>query len=274
VIHPILAQRHRWPKFGYSNNMKGKFHIGTSGWSYKDWVETFYPKKVRTRDWLSYYAKTFDCTEINGSFYRLPSKQTVINWVNSVPKDFRFCPKMSRYLTHFKKLHEPEEPLERFFSIFEPMEKKMGPVLIQLPKAVRFDYIVTEHLYKLLQEKYSAYRFAIEVRHESWMAESSYSLMTKYGVSFVISHSGNHFPYAEVVTARNIYFRFHGPGTLYNTKYHSATLKKYSRLFGKWLDQGRNLWIFFNNDWFGYGIENALALRRFLEQARRLVPVD
>jgi uncharacterized protein YecE (DUF72 family) len=61
---------------------------------------------------------------------------------------------------------------------------------------------------------------------------------------------------------------------LYNTKYHSATLKKYSRLFGKWLDQGRNLWIFFNNDWFGYGIENALALRRFLEQARRLVPVD
>src|SRR6186997_30474 len=105
---------YRWPKFGCYDNMSGKIHIGTSGWSYKDWVEIFYPKKVKTKDWLSHYAKTFDCTEINGSFYRLPSKQTVINWVNMVSKQFKFCPKMSRYLTHLKKLREPEEPLERF----------------------------------------------------------------------------------------------------------------------------------------------------------------
>jgi uncharacterized protein YecE (DUF72 family) len=97
--------------------------------------------------------------------------------------------------------------------------------------------------------------------------------MTKYDVAFVISHSGNHFPYAEVITSKNIYFRFHGPGTLYNTKYHGATLKKYSRLFKRWLDEGRDLWIFFNNDWFGYGIENALALKKFLE-AKQQVPVD
>ena len=253
--------------------MTGKFHIGTSGWSYKDWVDVFYPKKLKTADWLSYYAKTFDCTEINGSFYRLPVKQTVINWVNKVPEKFKFCPKMSRYLTHLKKLRDPEEPLERFFSIFEPMQKKMGPVLIQLPKMVRFDFNITEHLYKLLREKYSCYQFAIEVRHESWMTETSYSLMAKYDIAFVISHSGNHFPYAEVVTSKNIYFRFHGPGTLYNTKYHHATMKKYSRLFGKWLNEGHDLWIFFNNDWFGYGIENALTLEKFLQQAKQRVLV-
>ena len=264
----------QWPKFGDADNMDGKFNIGTSGWSYKDWIEVFYPKKIKTKDWLSFYAKTFECTEINGSFYRLPSKETVINWVNNVPKEFRFCPKMSRYLTHFKKLREPEEPLERFFSIFEPMRKKMGPVLIQLPKTVGFDRSIAEHFFKLLKRKYSSYRFAIEVRHESWMTKSSYSLMTKYGVSFVISHSGDHFPYEEVVTAKNIYFRFHGPGTLYNTKYHYATLKKYSRLFKRWLDEGHDLWIFFNNDWFGYGIKDALTLIRFLEQARQTAPVD
>ena len=244
---------------------KGNLHIGTSGWSYKDWVEVFYPKKLKSTDWLSHYAKTFDCTEINGSFYRLPQQQTVINWVNKVPKGFLFCPKMSRYLTHFKRLQEPEEPLDRFFGIFAPMQKQMGPVLIQLPKIVPFDYDVTAHFYKLLKEKYRSYQFAMEVRHESWMSEDSYTLMAKYNIAFVISHSGNHFPYAEVVTAKNIYFRFHGPGSLYNTKYDDATLKKYSRLFKKWLNAGHTLWIFFNNDWYGYGIDNALTLRKFLK---------
>jgi len=271
---PIPGEPHTWPKFGYFDNMNGKFRIGTSGWSYKDWTGIFYPKKMKPPDWLSHYAKTFDCTEINSSFYRLPSKETVINWLNKVPRSFRFCPKLSRYLTHMKKLREPEEPLERFFSVFGPMQGQMGPILIQLPRMVPFDYNITEHLYKLLKEKYSPYNFAIEVRHESWMTDSSYSLMTEYGVAFVISHSGNYFPYAEVVTSKNIYFRFHGPGTLYNTKYHSATLKKYSRLFKRWLDEGHDLWIFFNNDWFGYGIENAMTLRKFLEQAKQQAPVD
>jgi uncharacterized protein YecE (DUF72 family) len=249
--------------------MRGKFHIGTSGWSYKDWVEIFYPKNLKTTDWLCHYAKNFDCTEINSSFYRLPLKQTVINWVNKVPKEFLFCPKMSRYLTHIKRLKEPEEPLERFFSIFEPMQKKMGPVLIQLPASIRFDYAVAEHFYRLLKEKYSSYEFAMEVRHESWMTEDSYTLMAKYDVTFVMSHSGNHFPYAEIVTAKNIYFRFHGPGSLYNTKYHHATMKKYSRLFKTWLDEGHDLWIFFNNDWFGYGIDNAFTLIKYLKILKR-----
>jgi uncharacterized protein YecE (DUF72 family) len=78
--------------------MSGKFHIGTSGWSYKDWVEIFYPKNLKTTDWLCHYAKNFDCTEINSSFYRLPLKQTVINWVNKVPKEFLFLRFVSWYL--------------------------------------------------------------------------------------------------------------------------------------------------------------------------------
>lgn len=254
--------------------MIGKFHIGTSGWSYKDWMEIFYPKNLKSTDWLPHYAKTFDCTEINSSFYRLPLKQTVINWVNKVPEEFLFCPKMSRYLTHIKRLKEPEEPLERFFSIFEPMKKQMGPILIQLPKTVSFNYDTTEYLYRLLKERYSTYSFAMEVRHESWMTDESYTLMAKYDIAFVISHSGNHFPYAEVVTSKNIYFRFHGPGTLYNTKYDDTTMEMYAELFKKWVIEGHELWIFFNNDWFGYGIDNALTLRLFLNQLIQQVPAD
>ena len=112
----------------------------------------------------------------------------------------------------------------------------------------------------------------MEVRHQSWMTEESYALMAKYEIAFVISHSGNHFPYAEVVTAKNIYFRFHGPGSLYNTKYDDSALEKYAEIFRKWLSDGHELWIFFNNNWFGYGIDNALTLRIFLEEFIQQVP--
>lgn len=251
-----------------------KFHIGTSGWSYKDWIEIFYPKSARPADWLLHYAKTFDCAEINGSFYRVPHEQTVINWINKVPKTFLFCPKMSRYLTHVKRLKEPEQPLRRFFAAFQPMQKHMEPVLIQLPQTVAFDPCIAEHLYTLLAQRYSCYQFAMEVRHESWVTEHSYRLMSEYNIAFVISHSGNHFPYAEIITAKNIYFRFHGPGSLYNTKYDDDTMEKYSRLFKKWPDQGYELWIFFNNDWFGYGIANGLTLRKYLLQLIQQAPVD
>src|SRR5437764_7135515 len=114
-------------------------HIGTSGWSYKHWKELFYPKTVKAADLLSYYAKTFDTTEINGSFYRMPTEETVIKWTQQVPSDFLFCPKMSRFLTHMKKLRNPEEPLERFFSVFDHMQSMMGPILFQLPPMLKFN---------------------------------------------------------------------------------------------------------------------------------------
>jgi uncharacterized protein YecE (DUF72 family) len=105
------------------------------------------------------------------------------------------------------------------------------------------------------------------------MTQDSYALMAKNDIAFVISHSGGHFPYKEVVTSENIYFRFHGPTLLYNSKYDNETMKKYSKLFGRWLRQGHNLWIFFNNDWYGYGIDNALTLRAYLKKITKRAPV-
>jgi uncharacterized protein YecE (DUF72 family) len=186
--------------------------------------------------------------------------------MNKVPDNFLFCPKMSRYLSHYKSLKEPEEPLERFFEVFEPMQKQLGPVLIQLPKTVAFDHKKTEYFYKLLAGSYHDNRFAMEVRHESWLTDESYELMRQYNISFVISHSGNHFPYREIITAKDIYFRFHGPTSLYNSKYTDDNMKKFSLLFKKWVKKGHELWIFFNNDWFGYGIENGLKLKEFLKK--------
>src|SRR5215207_8470089 len=144
--------------------------------SYKHWRNIYYPAKLASSKWLPFYAQTFSTTEINGSFYRLPSQETVINWMKQVPKNFVFCPKMSRYLTHMKKLRDPEEPLERFFGIFEPMKKQMGPILVQLPKMVKFNYDVAKHFFRLLAVEYRKYQSVLEIRHPTWLEEISLTL--------------------------------------------------------------------------------------------------
>jgi len=244
---------------------KGKIYIGTSGWSYKDWKEVYYPAKMKPTDWLSFYAGDFDIAEINTSFYRLPKQETVIKWVEKVPAHFMFCPKMSRYLTHVKKLREPEEPLQRFFGIFEPMKKQLGPVLIQLPAQIKFNHEVVQHLYNLLSKEYKDYSFAIEPRHPSWLEKESLQLMEEHHIAFVISQSGVGWPYEEIVTDRNIYVRFHGPGKLYASKYTDEQLQEYAAKFKTWLKQGHDIWVFFNNDWFTYAIQNAKTLESLLK---------
>lgn len=246
--------------------MSGKIHIGTSGWSYKHWKGIYYPKKLASAKWLSFYAETFKTTEINASFYRLPLEQTILKWMKMAPGDFLFCPKMSRYLTHMKKLNEPEEPLQRFFSIFEPMKKMMGPVLVQLPPSLKFNYDTAEYFYVLLRKKYTAYEFVIEIRHNTWLQEKSLTLMAKYNIGLVMSQSGNKFPYSEIMTAKNIYVRFHGPEKLYASSYSDEMLNGFAKKFRKWAKQKHEVWAYFNNDIFGYAIKDAKQLLNLLKK--------
>jgi uncharacterized protein YecE (DUF72 family) len=242
-----------------------KLHIGTSGWSYKDWKGLYYPEGLKPAEWLTFYAKQFDITEINTSFYHLPRKQTALNWAAKVPAGFRFCPKISRYLTHMKKLHEPEEPLQRFFEVFEPIKDVLGPVLVQLPPSLKFDYELAENFFKILNKDYKEFEFALEVRHNTWLENDSLDLMAKYNVAFVISQSGVNFPYAEVVTAKNIYIRFHGPGALYASSYSAEMLQDFAGKFKHWIKEGHTIWAFFNNDYFGHAIQNAQRLKDLIK---------
>jgi uncharacterized protein YecE (DUF72 family) len=251
---------------GICFEMKRRIHIGTSGWSYKHWKEIFYPVKLKATEWIVFYSNHFNATEINGSFYRLPTQDTVLTWMEKVPPDFLFCPKMSRFLTHMKKLVDPEEPLERFFGIFEPMQKMMGPVLVQLPAKLKFNYDKAEHFYHLLKTKYRQYEFVMEVRHDNWLTDDSLTLMTKYDIGLVISQSGNHFPYLEMITAKNIYVRFHGPEALCSSSYSDEMLKAFARKFKKWEKEGHEIWAFFNNDIHGYAIGDAKRLRQMVEK--------
>jgi uncharacterized protein YecE (DUF72 family) len=256
-----------WQENSDIENMRNKkINIGTSGWSYKHWKGAFYPQEMKPIEYLLFYTQHFDITEINASFYRLPLKSTVENWVKKVPKHFRFCPKINRYITHIKRLHDPEETVARFFEVFEPMKEKMGPVLVQLPPSLKFDYDVAEHFYSTLKKNFKEYSFAMEVRHETWMAEESLTLMSKYDMAFVISQSGERFPYAETVTAKNIYVRFHGPKELYASSYSDKMLKDFAKKFQRWIDKGHYVWAFFNNDVGLHAIYNAKTLKEMMKR--------
>ena len=244
---------------------KSAIYIGTSGWSYKHWKNIFYPEGLKETDWLAFYAQHFMITEINTSFYHLPKVATTEGWEKKSPKGFMFCPKMSRYLTHMKKLNDPEESMEKFFNAFEPLKDKIGPVLIQLPASVAFHGEKAVGLYAICKQIYPQYRFAMEVRHQSWLCAESIGLMKEYNIAFVISQSGTGFPYAELVTAQHIYVRFHGPDALYASDYSEAQLQEFTHLFKGWKKDGHSIWAFFNNDINGFAFKNAARLKELCE---------
>ncbi len=177
---------------------------------------------------------------------------------------FKYCPKLSRYITHYQKLNNPEESLQLFMDVFEPMMKKMGPVLVQLPHLVKYVREKTENFYSVLAITYKGYHFAMVVRDESWFTDESLELMKKYKIALVISHSYDKFPYIEAVTAKDIYYRFHGPKELYASNYTTDMLAGYAEKFIGWIQKKHRVWAFFNNDIHGYAFANAKELNKLM----------
>ncbi|HEY4206729.1 MAG TPA: DUF72 domain-containing protein [Puia sp.] len=245
-----------------------KIHIGTSGWSYQHWRDIFYPSDLAATSYLSFFASRFSVAEINTSFYHLPRPETVKNWASTVPKDFLFCPKISRYITHIKKLHDPEDTLPKFFDVFEPVRRRLGPVLIQLPEAVRYHENIARPFFATLVKKYPKYRFALEVRHASWLTEEALAILRKYHISLVIAESGDRWPYSETITGKDVYLRFHGPDGSYASSYSGKALHKYARKCIDWATAGHTVWVFFNNDINGYALKNAATLRDLIAAGR------
>lgn len=239
----------------------GSIHIGTSGWSYQHWKKIFYPDNLPQAEWLQFYSNRFNTTEINTSFYHLPSAEKIGGWKQKVPAGFFFCPKMSRYLTHMKKLNDAREVMLPFFDAFTILKRRLGPVLVQLPPSLKFNDEKAEIFYKVCKKHFPYYRFAMEVRHKSWLADESIALMKKYKMTFVISQSGAGFPYGQFVTAPDVYIRFHGPGALYASGYSEHQLQEFYKQMMEWKKAGHHVWVYFNNDINGYAFKNALRLK-------------
>ena len=237
-----------------------ELHIGTSGWSYKHWSGIFYPEGTKPDKYLEFYASRFGCVELNSCFYHLPLKSTVAGWTRRTGADFRFCPKLSRLITHQMKLSGIHEPLHNFFSVFEGMKDRLGPILIQLPPGLVYDRSLIVNFLDLLNEKHHQYRIAFEVRNPSWINDEFLDMLSNTGAGFVIADSGGRYPYSEAVTADFVYLRFHGREQLYASDYSLDDLKYFAQRISIWLGEEREVWVFFNNDFHGFAIKNASQL--------------
>lgn len=236
-----------------------KYYVGTSGWHYDHWRGDFYPANLPKSRWLEHYAKTFNTVELNASFYRLPTESAFIRWRESVPSGFCYGVKASRFITHIKRLRNSEDELKLFFGRARLLGDKLGPVLYQLPPGLKRDDGLLEAFLKLLPE---GSQHAFEFRNREWLDEGVFDLMRRYRTGFCIfDMPGLATP--VVATTDYAYIRFHGHTALYYSNYSDEELAEWAKCI-KGLAGVDTVYIYFNNDAWGYAIKNALTLRGML----------
>ncbi len=235
-------------------------HIGTSGWHYRHWTEQFYPGGLPSRDWLAYYARHFHCVEINSSFYRLPSPAVVDQWLVSVPDNFLFALKGSRYITHMKKLRDCAVPLAAFLAIARRFGEHLGAVLFQLPPRWRVNPERLAGFLALLPEDL---RVAIEFRDPSWHVEPVYDLLREHAVGLCQFDLGG-LRSPPVVTAGLVYLRLHGPQEAYAGSYAETDLRTWAERLRAWEREGHEVFVFFDNDQDACAVRDAQVLQHWV----------
>ena len=243
--------------------MENKIYVGTSGWHYKYWVGNFYPAGMQSKDFTNFYLQFFRTVEINNSFYKLPSFETFANWREAVPADFVFAVKASRFITHMKKLKDPQESIMRFFENVRGLGEKTGPILFQLPPAWKVNYDRLAHLLRVLPPEY---RYTFEFRGQTWYTPEIYDLLKQYNAAFCIYELAGHQSPLEV-TADFVYIRLHGPTLFkYQGSYSDETLSFWAEKLLAWHAQNKDVYIYFDNDQLGYAGFNARRLQELLRE--------
>jgi uncharacterized protein YecE (DUF72 family) len=231
-------------------------HIGTSGWQYRDWRPGLYPAGLPQRLWLEHYAERFAVVEVNNAFYRLPERETFRRWRERTPDDFTFAVKMSRYLTHVKRLKEPAEPVARFLGRAEALGDKLGPVLLQLPPNLRADLPALD---ETLAQFPGSVRVAVEPRHETWFTAETRALLERHRAALCWADRAGRPLTPLWRTADFGYLRMHEGRARPWPRYGRTSLRS-------WLDRidaelnGVPVHVFFNNDPGGAAVIDAAAM--------------
>jgi uncharacterized protein YecE (DUF72 family) len=236
-----------------------RYYIGTSGWHYDHWREVFYPRGLAKSRWLGFYSGQFSTVELNNSFYRLPSERAFTTWKDSSPPEFVFSVKVSRFITHIKRLRDTATSVSKFMARARLLEGKLGPLLYQLPKNMRRDVQVFEDFLKMLPGDVC---HVFEFRHDSWFDDDIFNLLRRYNAGFCIYDMPG-FNTPVVATSDFAYIRFHGSRWLYGGCYSDKELKDWARRI-KELDV-RVVYAYFNNDIEGFATRNALTFKHLLE---------
>jgi uncharacterized protein YecE (DUF72 family) len=235
-------------------------HIGTSGWSYDHWVGPFYPEELPTDQRLAYYAQRLATTEINNAFYQLPSEETLQHWRSAVAEDFVFAAKASRYITHMKKLKDPDDTVPPFLERMAALGPQLGPVLFQLPPRWHQNTERLAAFLETLERLAQGGRWVFELRDHSWLTDTTRNLLTQHHAAFCI-YELDGFVTEPAVTAGFVYLRLHGPDGAYQGRYDDAALDAWAERIRDWLDRDLDVYCYFDNDEAGYAVQNALALQ-------------
>jgi uncharacterized protein YecE (DUF72 family) len=246
----------------------GAVHIGTSGWHYKHWRGPFYPEKLAPGKMLGLYTQHFDTVELNTTFYRLPTVGSPEQWRDSTPANFCFAAKGSRFLTHMKKLKDPEQGIERFFERIEPLSPKLGPIVFQLPPFWEID---AKRLEAFLQALPQHHQYSFELRNSTWHTPEVYRILHRYNVAYCIYEIAG-FQSPVKVTADFVYIRLHGPGGAYQGSYPPETLRLWADRIQKWRKSLRSIYVYFDNDQAAFAVRNALDLKELTAERRSITP--
>ena len=242
-----------------------KFWLGTSGFSYRDWIGRFYPEDLPSTQWLEYYSQHFQTLELNNTFYRLPQEKTFINWRRRTPDSFVFAVKAHQRLTHWKRLEINQELWSWFWSRVCLLEDKLAVILFQLPPSMKQDL---NRLTSFLTQFKPPVRLAFEFRHSSWFNSATYQVLKSFNCALVF-HDAQRWPAPPLeIMADFVYIRFHGVETLYNYYYSSEQLDNWKLKIKNWLKQGLDVFAYFNNDVDGYAVKNAQELLELVENAK------
>ncbi|MBW1992375.1 MAG: DUF72 domain-containing protein [Deltaproteobacteria bacterium] len=239
-----------------------RIHIGTSGWHYGHWKGPFYPKNLDSGEFLPFYCRRFHTVEINNSFYQLPQAETLKVWRDTVPPQFIFAVKGSRFITHMKKLKDPEQSLAIFLERIVLLGEKLGPILFQLPPRWAYN---PGRLKAFLLALPPRFRYALEFRDPSWINDEACQILADHGAAFCIYQIAGFLSPREV-TADFVYIRLHGPGAAYQGCYDARTLAGWAAAISDWAAQGKEVFCYFDNDEAGFAARNAEELQELLRQ--------
>ena len=240
--------------------MSASVHIGTSGWNYKHWRGRFYPEKFPAQHMLEFYSHHFNTVELNNSFYQLPPFESFHSWHKTAPEDFVFAVKGSRFITHMKKLKAPKTSTRKFFTRVKHLEDKLGPILFQLPPRWTINI---GRLSAFLERLPDEYRYAFEFREPSWFTDQIYELLKQHQAALCVYHMNGYDSPAEITTDF-VYLRFHGAESTYGGSYSKSQLRLWARRIRAWRDDGKAVFVYFNNDPEADAVYNAKTLRDLL----------
>jgi uncharacterized protein YecE (DUF72 family) len=241
----------------------GRLFLGTSGYSYKHWKGVFYHVGLPQTRWLEFYCQHFDTVELNVTFYRLPARKTFEGWYKKTPADFVFAAKGSRFITHIKRLQDCRQPLRMYKENAAGLGEKLACILWQLPPNLQYKSDRLAEFCRLLRAEYGKKRHVFEFRHESWLQEDCYDILASHGFALCIPLAPD-YPRVEQVTAPFSYIRFHSGEVLGNSCYTDEELTQWASKIRAWLEE-RDIYIYFNNDAFGFAIDNAKNLRNYIK---------